>query len=148
MKKLGISLIILLLFLYSGFAFGKDQLVIIFNDGTSQKVTLTKPVSSIKSINYNGAISASVYKRISVVAGTYGNNCGAVYGNRTEDLARACNGKRHCEYIIDSKVLGDPVDRCSKDYVAEWRCGNNDILHTSLASPEAGFKKKITLMCP
>lgn len=148
MKKLSIFIIIPLLFLCCGSAFAKDQMVIIYNDGSSQKVVLSKPVSSIKSINYNGAISAKIHRRIVVVAGTYGNNCGAPYGNKTADLVKACNGKKHCDYIIDANVIGDPVDRCSKDYIAEWKCGEDTTLHTSLAPPEAGFKTKIILLCP
>ncbi|MCX5828039.1 MAG: hypothetical protein NTV58_08580 [Deltaproteobacteria bacterium] len=148
MKKTGIFLIIFLSFLCNEFAYGKDRLVIIFKDGTSQRVTLAGPANSIKSINLQGAISTSGRGQIAIVAGTYGKNCGAAYGNKTEHLAQACNGKRHCEYIIDSKIIGDPVLGCSKDYFAEWNCGNDQILRSMLVSPEAGFEKKITLTCP
>jgi hypothetical protein len=148
MKITRIFLSIFLFFLYSEFAFAQDQLVIIFQDGTSQRVTLSKPAYSIKSINLNGASSTSGSGRIAVVAGTYGKNCGTVYGNKTEYLARACNDKRHCDYVIDYKIIGDPAVGCSKDYIAEWHCGNDQTSRTALASPEAGFGKKITLTCP
>jgi hypothetical protein len=148
MKKTGIILIIFQLFLCSEFALSQDQLVIIFKDGTSQKVTLSGPAYSIKSINLQGAISAKGSGQIAVVAGTYGKNCGIAHGNKTEDLARACNDKRHCDYVIDYTIIGDPAAGCSKDYFAEWRCGNDHILRSMLVSPEAGFGKKITLTCP
>jgi len=147
MKKISIFLIFFLLFLCGDFAFAKDQLVIIFKNGTSQKVTLVEPANRIKSINLHGAKSTSGRGRIAVVAGTYGSNCGAEHGNKTEDLARACNNKSHCDYIIDSKIIGDPILGCSKDYIAEWHCDNDQILRSASASPEAGFRKQITLMC-
>jgi hypothetical protein len=148
MNRTATILIIFLFFLCSEFAFAQNKMVIIFNDGTSQKVTLSKPAFTIKSINFNSAISTKDSRLITIIAGTYGRNCGATYGNTTEHLAQTCNGKRHCDYVIDTKIIGDPVFGCSKDYIAEWRCGNDQILHTALASPEAGSGKQITLICP
>ena len=148
MKKASIFLIIILFFLCHKFAFAQDKMVIIFNDGTSQKVTLSKPAYTIKSIHFNSAISTKGSNLIAIIAGTYGKNCGAAYGNTTEHLAQECNGKRHCDYVIDSKIIGDQALGCSKDYIAEWRCSNDQSIRTALASPEAGFRKQITLMCP
>jgi len=148
MKYLSIFLTIFLFFLCNEFAYSKDHLVIIFKDGKSQRVELAGPAYSIKSINLQGAISTTGSGQIAVVAGTYGKNCGVPHGNKTEDLARACNDKRHCEYVIDYTIIGDPAVGCSKDYFAEWRCGNDHILRSMLVSPEAGFGKKITLICP
>jgi hypothetical protein len=148
MKKASIFPIIFLFFLCSEFAFAQDKMVIIFNDGTSQKLTLSKPAYTIKSINFNSAISPKDSSLIAIIAGTYGSNCGATYGNKTVHLAQACNGKKHCDYFIDSKIIGDPVSGCSKDYIAEWRCGDDETLRSALASPEAGFRKQINLICP
>ena len=38
---------------------------------------------------------------IRVVVGTYGGNCNAPHGNKTEHLAAACNGRADCTYKID-----------------------------------------------
>ncbi len=149
MKKITISLILGLFFLGNGWVHAQDQLVIIFQDGTSQTMTLSRPAYSIKSINFQGGInSSSTGDRIDVVAGTYGKNCGAGNGNKTDHLARACNDRKRCEYIIDYKVIGDPAVGCAKDYIALWRCGGDSTVHSTSASPEAGFQKQITLTCP
>jgi hypothetical protein len=148
MKKTAIILTIFLLFLCSESVLAEDHLIIIYKNGTSQKIKLAGPAYSIKSINLQGAMAASGSGQIAVVAGTYGRNCGVAHGNKTEDLARACNDKRHCDYVIDYTIIGDPAVGCSKDYFAEWRCGNDHILRSMLVSPEAGFGKKITLTCP
>lgn len=143
-----VSLIVSLYILSSTMVNASDQLHIIFSDGTSQTVNLNKPAQSIKSINFRGDPTASSQNAIAVVAGTYGGNCGASYGNKTEYLASACNNRTQCEYIIDYRVIGDPVFGCAKDYKAEWRCGNDATTHQTSASPEAGFNKKIALSCP
>ena len=56
---------------------------------------------------------------IKVIAGTYGRSCGVPYGNATNHLADACNGRSTCEYTVDVRILGDPARECAKDYVAE-----------------------------
>ncbi|MCP5366408.1 MAG: PKD domain-containing protein [Hyphomicrobiales bacterium] len=84
---------------------------------------------------------------IRVRTGTYGGNCGAPFGNVTRHLAQACDGKDRCEYTIDYKVIGDPKYGCAKDYVAVWRCPDDDVWHSAGASPEAGFRKKVVLEC-
>jgi len=134
--------------LIGGVACAADQLQIIFNDGTSQTVNLNKPFHSIKSIHFQEDLAVSSPGNIVVVAGTYGKNCGAAYGNKTGHLAGACNNQARCEYIIDYRVIGDPAVGCGKDYVAEWRCGSDGTTHQTSASPEAGFNKKIILACP
>lgn len=85
--------------------------------------------------------------RIDVVAGTYGRNCGAPYGNATGHLASKCNGRETCEYIIDYKVIGDAAPSCAKDYSADWKCGEGPDLRSAAAAAEAGFGTKITLSC-
>jgi hypothetical protein len=137
------------LFICSGMANAGDQMVIVFEDGTTQTVNLIKPFSGIRSINLQGGLtSAKPDNLIIVAAGTYGKNCGASYGNVTEHLASACNNKSQCEYTIDYTVIGDPAAGCRKDYTAEWRCGHSATVHNASAAPEAGFQKKITLSCP
>ncbi|MDQ5986820.1 MAG: hypothetical protein CSYNP_02553 [Syntrophus sp. SKADARSKE-3] len=148
MKKfIFICLCIGFLFMSSSMVNASDQLLIIYNDGTSQAVNLKKSVHSIKSINFQGGNMASAQGAITVVAGTYGKNCGAPHGNKTEHLAGACNSRTQCEYVINYQVIGDPAVGCGKDYVAEWRCGGDTTIHQASAAPEAGFNKKILLTC-
>ena len=85
---------------------------------------------------------------ISVVAGTYGGNCGASHGNVTGALASACNSTLgHCDYIVDYTIIGDPAPGCAKDYVAEWTCNGQSLVQQATASPEAGFRKPVILSC-
>jgi hypothetical protein len=84
---------------------------------------------------------------IQVMAGTYGGNCGAPYGNKTAPLAAACDGRIACNYRVDYKVIGDPVVGCGKDFVAEWRCAGTANVFRAAAAPEAGFGSVVTLGC-
>ncbi len=150
MKKFVMFVLLLGLVLSCNPAFGTDQMVIVYDDGTSQTVSLKGPSYGIRSIHFKGGMAATTAPgdRIQVVAGTYGRNCGTSHGNKTEHLARACNGKSRCEYTINYQVIGDPAVGCAKDYVAEWHCGDASPVHRTSASPEAGFGKKIVLSCP
>jgi hypothetical protein len=78
---------------------------------------------------------------------TYGGNCGAVWGNATEALAKACNGLASCDYRVDYRVIGDPAIGCGKNYVAHWRCGYGVALYRTVAQPEAGFGSVIHMTC-
>ena len=82
-----------------------------------------------------------------VADATYGGNCGAVWGNATEALARACNGLASCDYRVDYRVIGDPAIGCGKEYVAHWRCGNGVALYRAVAPPEAGYGAVIHMTC-
>jgi hypothetical protein len=84
---------------------------------------------------------------IRVLAGTYGGNCNAPYGNKTSHLATACNGRADCAYKVDYTVIGDPAVGCGKDYVAERRCGGSREVRRTVAGPEAGFGKTVELRC-
>lgn len=84
---------------------------------------------------------------LQVVAGTYGGNCGQGRGNVTTYLANACNGKANCVYTIDYTAIGDPAVGCAKDYVAEWRCGDDPTIYRASAPPEAGYRRTVDLVC-
>ena len=84
---------------------------------------------------------------IKVVAGTYGGNCRQPRGNKTEHLAKACNGRSQCVYTVDHKVIGDPAYGCVKNYVAEWQCGSSPAVLRAEAPGEAGYGSKVTLSC-
>ena len=81
-----------------------------------------------------------------VTSATYGGNCGAPRGNATGQLARVCNGRTSCDYVIDWQVIGDPKRFCGKNYIAEWRCGDGRVRSASVP-PEAGYQKTISLRC-
>lgn len=83
---------------------------------------------------------------IRVIAGTYGQNCGAVRGNKTQHLINQCDGKRQCRYIINYQVIGDPAPGCAKAYTAEWRCGDHGRVQSATAQAEA-TGSEITLSC-
>ena len=83
---------------------------------------------------------------ISNIIATYGGNCRAPYGNVTAVLASQCNGLSRCDYVVDYRIIGDPVPGCAKDYVAQWSCGT--VSKSLLLPPEAGFGSIATLTCP
>jgi hypothetical protein len=85
--------------------------------------------------------------RIQVVAGTYGGNCRARYGNATGALVQACNNQGRCVYHVDYHVLGDPAPGCAKEFVAEWRCGQQQNTLRQVAPAEAGYGSDIVLTC-
>ena len=84
---------------------------------------------------------------IHVVAGSYGQNCGAAHGNTTPHLQQTCEGQPSCAYRVDYKVIGDPAYGCQKDYVAEWSCGQDATVYRATAAPEAGFGSTVDLRC-
>ncbi len=85
--------------------------------------------------------------KITVVAGTYGGNCNQQRGNKTEFLAKVCDGQSTCDYKVEVSVIGDPVVGCRKDYVADWRCGTSNVIRRATAAPEAGFGSVVHLSC-
>lgn len=84
---------------------------------------------------------------IHVGAATYGGSCGVTYGNATQAVAAACNGRSRCDYTIDYRRLGDPAASCRKDFTAYWDCGDGAAPRFARVPPEAGFGKVITLAC-
>jgi hypothetical protein len=130
-----------------------DELILRYTDGSAQRIRLDRTADAIRQIEFvderkpwsSNQLSPTA---IRVVSGTYGGNCGAFYGNVTEHLASVCNGRPACEYIVDVRTLGDPARECSKDFVAEWRCGNSPERATASVPPEAGNGKRIVLRCP
>ena len=68
-------------------------------------------------------------------------------GNVTAHLQQLCEGHSSCTYRVDYKVIGDPAYGCQKDYVAEWRCGDDPVIRRATAAPEAGYGSTIELRC-
>ena len=84
---------------------------------------------------------------IHVISGSYGQNCQAPDGNKTEHLFESCEGRTTCAYRIDYRVIGNPAVGCGKSYVAEWRCGDDLAVYRAFAPPEAGYGGLVTLAC-
>ncbi|MGE5758574.1 MAG: hypothetical protein ACM3W8_06885, partial [Sideroxydans sp.] len=84
---------------------------------------------------------------IKVVSGTYGRNCSAKAGNATALLSKACDGKNSCDFTIDTTALEDPAPNCSKDFAAEWKCGNGNAVYSAALSSLTGKGDKLRLNC-
>lgn len=84
---------------------------------------------------------------IKVVSGTYGRNCNAKAGNATAQLAKTCNGQGSCDFVIDPATLEDPAPTCSKDFAAEWRCGDGNAVYSAALSALSGKNDKLRLSC-
>lgn len=89
----------------------------------------------------------SAKSTIKVVAGTYGNNCGARPGNATAQVARACDGQVLCEYKIDSAALEDTAPNCAKNFMAEWKCGSAEAIYAVSVPAGAGRNESLRLAC-
>ncbi|MFT4069225.1 hypothetical protein [Paraburkholderia sp.] len=82
-------------------------------------------------------------RTITIVSGTYGDNCGAPRGNLTRDVARHCNGRSTCGYSVPGLHKGGMTMGCQRDFLAEWHCDNAEF-HSAALSP--GAKSGDTLM--
>jgi hypothetical protein len=128
----------------------EDFMVLRYADGSTQRIRLERESGSIRQIEFVEGRRGPGREEwrgggIRVIAGTYGGNCGAPFGNVTNHLAEVCDGKAICEYIIDFRVLGDPTPGCLKDYSAEWECGNDrERMGTSVGAGST----RIVLRCP
>jgi hypothetical protein len=96
---------------------------------------------------------------IHVVAGTYGEVCKnfvpppgqtntVKFGNVTAALASACDkAKATCQFKVVVEQLGDPAPGCEKDFIANWRCGDNQNPSRFYLPPEANGRS-VMLSCP
>ncbi len=84
---------------------------------------------------------------IKVVSGTYGRNCNAQAGNATALLAKACDGHSSCDFLIDTATLADPAPNCSKDFAAEWKCGDSNAVYSAALSSLTGKNDRLRLNC-
>ncbi|WP_233837439.1 hypothetical protein [Paraburkholderia sp. ZP32-5] len=86
-------------------------------------------------------------RTITIVSGTYGQNCGAARGNLTRDVARHCNGRESCGYAVPGLQAGPHKDSiagtCRRDFLAEWHCDNAEFHSAALG---AGAKSGDTLV--
>ena len=93
------------------------------------------------------AVSNVEMTAIKVVSGTYGRNCNAKAGNATALLSKACDGKNSCDFTIDTTALEDPAPNCSKDFAAEWKCGNGNAAYSAALSSLTGKNDRLRLSC-
>lgn len=84
---------------------------------------------------------------IKVVSGSYGRNCNAKAGNATAPLTTACDGKSSCDFTIDTTALDDPAPDCSKDFAAEWKCGDGNAVYSAALSSLTGRNDRLHLNC-
>ena len=69
-------------------------------------------------------------------------------GNFAAVLTGACdNAKTTCLFAVDAVKLGDPAPGCSKDFVANWRCGSDPKVHDFYLTAEASGRSAL-LSCP
>jgi hypothetical protein len=104
-----------------------------------QNVVAVSPVSA-------PAASAAATS-IKVVSGTFGRNCNAKTGNATAPLSKACDGHSSCDFTIDTTALEDSAPGCSKDFSAEWKCGDSNAVYSAALSSLTGKNDKLRLSC-
>jgi peptidoglycan/LPS O-acetylase OafA/YrhL len=95
--------------------------------------------------------------RIHVIEATYGQNCSSVVllpphenrfraGNATTSVKKACGAANHCSFLVDVNQLGDPVNRCPKDFAVRYRCGKDQRVKTAAISGDAQGRA-VDLVC-
>jgi hypothetical protein len=87
---------------------------------------------------------------IEVTYASYGENCGAPWGNVTTIVAHGCNTRYECDYeIVGGAILGDPAFGCEKDFRVAWRCSAEGSVKQLSVPAEAGRGgKRVKLECP
>jgi hypothetical protein len=116
-----------------------DQVRTALRDGAARSLS---PRASASAVRVDPPASP-----ITVVAGTYGRNCGAPPGNVTSALGRACNGRGMCNVAIDTEPATGATPGCDKDYAAEWRCGAGAAVYTATIPAGAGRGARVVLAC-
>jgi hypothetical protein len=84
---------------------------------------------------------------IRVLSGTYGGNCNGKAGNATALLSKPCDGRGSCDFTIDTAALEDPAPNCSKDFSAEWQCGNGNVVFSAALPSLSGKNDVLHLNC-
>ena len=97
--------------------------------------------------SYVSAVANTATATIKVVSATYGRNCSAKPGNATVQTSTACDGRSSCDFTVDTTVLEDPSPNCVKDFVAEWKCGENSDIHSAALPGLTGKNDKLRLSC-
>ena len=96
-----------------------------------------------------GPSSSNISGGIRIESVTYVVNCGVAEGNVTDHIAKQCDGKTKCRYVVNYKIIGDPASGCTKTYTVRYRCGNDPRVFDRSLSAEAGWGDKAVLLeCP
>jgi hypothetical protein len=82
---------------------------------------------------------------LSVLAATYGANCGAPTNNMLAKAQSLCNGKSSCSFT-PLGLISDPAVGCSKTASVAYACTSGSKPAINLAA-EAGYTT-ISLSCP
>jgi hypothetical protein len=82
---------------------------------------------------------------ITIVSGTYGQNCGTAHGNATLELSHQCDGRRTCSYVLPPATRNAKTG-CRRDFHAEWRCSDTEF-HTASLSAGARSGDVLVLSC-
>jgi len=101
------------------------------------------PAGGVLMVSENAAAQT---RAITIVAGTYGENCGATRGNLTRELARHCNGRQTCDYALSVLHPGGTPMTCPSDFRAEWHCDHADF-HSAALGPGAKAGDTLVLGC-
>lgn len=114
----------------------------------SPNVTASLPAQGVTAIPAPAStvVNAEIIP-IKVVAATYGKNCNGKAGNATVLLAKTCDGRGSCDFLIDTSAMEDPAPNCSKDFSAEWKCGNGNAVFSAALSSLSGKNDKLHLNC-
>lgn len=108
-------------------------------------VVASLPPQNVVALSPASAVPAAL--PIKVVSGTYGRNCNGKSGNATAALAKACDGRSSCDFVIDPATLEDPAPNCNKDFAAEWKCGDGNAVYSAALSALSGKGDKLHLGC-
>jgi hypothetical protein len=80
---------------------------------------------------------------ITILDATYGENCGAGFGNATGHIAKSCTGLEICTTQIDVAEIGDPAPACAKEFKVEYNCGPGRRTRNLLLAREANGRALI-----
>jgi hypothetical protein len=83
---------------------------------------------------------------IQVQFATYGQSCGAPFGNETNTLVAACDGRATCDYLIDNTRIGDPAPGCSKDFSVSFTCPGG-VGGGTVTVPASATGQTVSLRC-
>jgi hypothetical protein len=87
----------------------------------------------------NGSTEPKPSIPIKIEEATYGANCGRSVkaGNATLLVAKSCDGRVSCNFLISVEELGDPAPGCGKDFSVRFKCDEQRSAHTVRLNGEA-----------
>jgi hypothetical protein len=76
---------------------------------------------------------------IKIEEATYGANCGkgVKLGNATLPVAKSCDGRVSCNFLVSVEELGDPAPGCGKDFSVRFTCNQQQPARTPYVKGEA-----------